>query len=283
MGLDAVKINRKTIVLQITENCNLACTYCYQHAKKRSVINEDILKGIISKSFEEQNDFDELEFDFIGGEPLLYMPLIRRVCEWTWSAPRSKPYMFFATTNGVCLNDDDKNWFRLHKDSFWLGISLDGTKVMHDINRCGSYDKIDKDFFLHTWPDQYVKMTVSPRSIECFSEGVISLLEYGFKVTANLAYGVDWRDEKYIAILTKELRKMVDYYLSHENVEPIMLLNMPLFKLGKTDPERYCGAGIGMVAYDVKGQVYPCQLFYSTTGSSFDGWEMVEITEVHKK
>lgn len=281
MGLKTIKINRKTIVLQITENCNLACTYCYQHAKKRNAVREDLLKDIITKSFEEQNDFEELEFDFIGGEPLLFMPLIRNVCEWTWSEPRQKPYIFFATTNGIVLSEKDKEWFRIHREQFWLGISLDGTKEMHDTNRCGSYDKIDKNFFLSTWPDQYVKMTISPQTIAYFAEGVISLLELGFKVTANLAYGVDWSNESYADILACELRKLVDYYLEHKEIEPIMLLNMPLFKLGNTDPEKYCGAGTGMVAYDILGRIYPCQLFYGTTGPSVKGWEKIDFAKIH--
>lgn len=274
-------MNRKTIVLQITENCNLKCIYCYQHSKKRNVIDETLLKRIIIESFEEENEFDELEFDFIGGEPLLYMPLIRKVCEWVWSAPRQKPYIFFATTNGVGLKESDKVWFRRHSDRFWLGLSLDGTKTMHDTNRESSYDLIDRNFFLQTWPDQYVKMTVSPQTISHFSEGLIALLNYGFKVTANLAYGVDWSNPKYGHILAVELRKIIDYYLVHEEKDPIMLLNMPLFKLEQSGPEKYCGAGTGMSAYDVKGKKYPCQLFYTTTGASVNGWEKLDFKEVH--
>ena len=118
MGFSPESKRRKTIVLQITENCNLHCVYCYQHAKKKSIIDESLMKQIILDSFAEKNDFDELEFDFIGGEPLLCMPLIRRVCEWTWAETREKRYIFFATTNGTTLSEEDKTWFTKHKDQF---------------------------------------------------------------------------------------------------------------------------------------------------------------------
>ena len=276
-------ILRKTVVLQITENCNLSCLYCYQHAKTSIVAEEPVLKQLILSAFQEENEFPEIEFDFIGGEPLLYMPLIKRICEWTWKEERPKNYIFFATTNGTCLSETDKAWFTQNKDRFWLGLSLDGTREMHNTNRCNSYDRIDKDFFLHNWPRQQIKMTVSPKTLKGFAEGVIALHENGFRLSANLAYGVDWSDERNEVILSTELRKLVDYYLEHEDIEPIMLMNMPLFKLCNPEPERYCGAGIGMVAYDVKGKRHPCQLFYNTTGESMSGWEHIDIADLHKQ
>lgn len=283
MGFSPESKRRKTIVLQFTENCNLHCVYCYQHAKKKSIIDESLLKQIILDSFAEKNDFDELEFDFIGGEPLLCMPLIRRVCEWTWSKEREKRYIFFATTNGTVLTEENKDWFTENKDRFWLGLSLDGTREMHNTNRCNSFDRIDCDFFLRNWPEQQIKMTVSPKTLNGFAEGVISLHEAGFRLSANLAFGVDWSDEKNEVILSEELRKLADYYLEHENVEPIMLMNMGLFRLISSAPERYCGAGTGMTAYDVKGRRHPCQMFYSTTGESIKGWEIIDFDELYKE
>lgn len=39
-----------------------------------------------------------------------------------------------------------KEWFREHKDTFVLGLSLDGLPETHNHNRSNSYDKIDIDF-----------------------------------------------------------------------------------------------------------------------------------------
>lgn len=283
MSLSTEPGKRKTVVLQITENCNLNCVYCYQHSKKKSLIDESLLKRLIQESFSEINDFSEIEFDFIGGEPLLYMPLIRRICEWTWAEEREKRYIFFATTNGTVLTEEDKHWFTENKDRFWLGLSLDGTREMHNKNRCNSFDRIDRDFFLRNWPEQQLKMTISPETLKDFAAGVISLHESGFRLSANLAYGVDWSNEENEEILSGELRKLADYYLEHEDIEPIMLMNMGLFKLAHSEPERYCGAGTGMVAYDVQGHRHPCQLFYSTTGESINGWEDIDFSDIHKK
>lgn len=283
MSYSKTSIIRKTVVLQVTESCNLNCVYCYQHSKQFNTIDESVLKQIILDSFAEENDFKELEFQFFGGEPLLCLPLIRRVCEWTWSEPRQKPYIFFATTNGVCLKDEDKEWFSQHKDLFWLGLSLDGTAEMQNRNRCNSYDKIDVDFFLRNWPEQEIKMTVSPLTLDTYAEGVIFLHEKGFRVAANLANGVDWSGKEHEKNLERELFKLVEYYLNHEDKEPIMWLDLPLFKLSKNNHkiDRWCGAGHGMDAYDVHGRIFPCHFFYSTTGDIVKGWDKHEFSDIY--
>lgn len=271
----------KTIVLQVTENCNLHCVYCYQHTKRPVIIEEPLLKQIIQDSFINERSFKRLEFNLIGGEPLLCMPLIKQICEWTWSKPRPIEYVFSATTNGVGIKEEDKEWFRQHKDRFSLCLSVDGTKTMHDTNRSNSYDRIDLDFFLKTWPKQKVKMTVSPQTIDTFAEGVIDLQEKGFDLTANLAYGVDWSGKDLERILERELKKLINYYLDNEDKEPFLWLRLPLHKLAENNnqPEWWCGAGLDTIAYDVHGKVLPCQLFYGTTGDSMTGCDQLNLDE----
>ena len=46
--------------------------------------------------------------------------------------------------------------------------------------------------------NQYVKMTISPETLKMLADGVIYLHGLGFDIDNNLAYGVNWSDEKYI-------------------------------------------------------------------------------------
>lgn len=274
----------KTIVLQVTENCNLHCVYCYQQSKRHIQIEEPLLKRIILDSFINESGFKKLEFNLIGGEPLLCMPLIKHICEWTWSKPRPIEYVFSATTNGVGLKEEDKEWFRQHKNQFSLCLSIDGTRNMHNINRSNSYDRIDLDFFLKTWPNQKVKMTVSPQTIDTFAEGVIDLQKKGFNLTANLAYGVNWNGKDFERILERELGKLVHYYLDNEDKEPFLWLSLPLYKLAENNnqPEWWCGAGLDTIAYDVNGKILPCQMFYDTTGDSMTECDHIDLDEAHQ-
>ena len=50
------------------------------------------------------DDYDSVEIQFMGGEPLLEFPLIKEVSEWLWSLPFNKKLMvLFAPTNGTLL------------------------------------------------------------------------------------------------------------------------------------------------------------------------------------
>jgi len=64
-----------------------------------------------------------------------------------------------------------KNWFTANNDLFVLGLSLDGTRNTHNHNRSNSFDDIDIDFFLKTYPNQGVKMTLSEYSLPQLTEG----------------------------------------------------------------------------------------------------------------
>ena len=75
-----------------------------------------------------------------------------------------------------------KSWFYRHRDKISLGISYDGVISVQNFNRTNSAKEIDLGFFLRTWPNLYVKMTVSTYSIEHLAESVLYLESRGFKI-----------------------------------------------------------------------------------------------------
>lgn len=226
----------------------------------------DIAKDIITSEFDfvaKSSQFKEISIDFIGGEPLLKFDLIKEIAEWIWSAPRPVPYILFSTTNGTLLDGAMKEWFRHHKKRFYLSLSFDGTSEMHRINRGECLDDIDLDFFYENWPDQPLKMTISPETVDSLCQGIIFLQEKGFRVGASLGYGMPW-NEKSVAEYGKQLQILGEYYLEHKNIQPVSLLDLPLqYTLEKPSPaqSKFCGAGTHMAAYDVDGTAYPCHMF----------------------
>jgi len=257
---------RRLCMLLITHQCNLNCVYCYESYKSDQSMPVGLARRIIEAEFDavaRSEQFDELAIDFMGGEPLIRFDLIREIAEWIWSAPRPVPYIISATTNGTLLDDESKPWFRLHRQRFYLCLSLDGTPDMHDTNRGHSWGRIDLPFFQETWPDQPVKMTVSHHTIGSLAEGIIYLQERGFKVGASLGQGMPWNDGS-IAEFGRQLRQLAEYYLEHEQVPPVSLLDLPIRHLRFSPglaPRKYCGTGTHMATYDVDGKAYPCHLF----------------------
>lgn len=258
-------VRSKSVTLVLTHQCNLACVYCYEKHKNNQRMSLETAKKIIDYELNLDDNTDEAEIDLFGGEPLLEFDTIKELIEYAKMQNYPKEYVFFITTNGVLLTEERKKWLKENADYLRMGLSLDGNKEMHDMNRNNSYDKIDIPFFLETYPDQGIKMTVSKESLPYLAEGVIHCHNLGFKdVSANLAYGIDWTDKKNETIYERELMKLIEYYLAHPDVTPCALLDVTrLRSLTNENKEasRHCGAGVYMKSYDYDGTFYPCQHF----------------------
>jgi uncharacterized protein len=258
---NSLKPVRKVISLTITQSCNLACTYCYEGFKSKNEMQLDTALSIIERYLNNPtDDYDECEIDLFGGEPFLNFTLIKKMCETVWSRQWKKPYLFFSTTNGTLVHGEIKTWLQKNKNRFFLGLSLDGTRSMHDRNRSNSFSSIDIPFFRETWPEEGVKMTISKETLPDLAEGVIFLHSLGFEVHNNLAYGIDWTDNTNLQILNRELRKLIEYYLDHPEITPCSLLNMKIAYQGHTE-KKWCGVGVEMAVYDYDGKKYPCHTF----------------------
>lgn len=263
---------RKTIQITITEACNLKCIYCYEKDKDTRILPLEKIKEIFVESFLNSEGWDELEFDFHGGEIALAFTTLKEACEWLWSQKWPKPYICFASTNGTLIHGNIQQWFLKNKCRFWLGLSLDGDHEMQNVNRSNSYESIDLDFFKECWPEQPVKMTISPYSLLNLSTGIKHIISLGFKYSANLAYGIYW-DKKLLDQYHKELQEIAEFYLLHPDLEPPNLLNMSMLTVGLYDLEpdrrserkKWCGSGEGMICYSCDGKKYPCQLFMPST------------------
>jgi radical SAM protein with 4Fe4S-binding SPASM domain len=255
----------KTISLILTQNCNLACTYCYEYHKSKRDMSFDTAINIVESFLSDQsNDYDECLIDFYGGEPFLNFPLMKKICEHVWSKKWRKPYLFFATTNGTLIHGEIREWLLTNKEKFHVALSIDGTKEMQDINRSNSFSKIDLHFFRETWVDLEVKMTISKETLSDLAEGVIYLHSFGFKIRNNLAYGIDWFEPENIQILSQELNKMINYYLEHPVVKPCSLIDLKIEDRGYSE-KKWCRVGTHMVVYDVDGKNYPCHGFLPTS------------------
>jgi radical SAM protein with 4Fe4S-binding SPASM domain len=222
-----------------------------------------VAKSAIERHFRDSNSFKELQIEFFGGEPFIQFELIQEICDWAWNQNWSKPYLFFATTNGTLIHGEIQDWVYRNRERFILALSLDGLPEMHNYNRSNSFDRIDCRFFATTWPKQPVKMTVSRYSLPSLAQGVEFLHNLGFKVEGNLAYGVDWSDKANIALIADQLDKLVFFYISHPEIDPSSFLSMAIQRVGQESIplKKWCGAGTDMVAVDVDGQEYPCHMF----------------------
>lgn len=251
----------ESVGLLLTHRCNLNCVYCYVKNKRNIDMQiscaMDILTPILEKSG------GTLQIMLMGGEPLLAFDVIVSLIDWLKSRTWNRPYFVFASTNGTLLTSKMKSWFKSHSSIIALGLSYDGIPIIQNRNR--GTDQIDLDFFKETWPHQRVQMTITPDSVNKMADGVICLLEKGFKVHPNVAYQEnEWPIEK-INEYGNQLNKLIFYYFSHPK--------KPLIKQFVHDLNEYahnldnqsnwngaCGAGCGFSVFDSAGKRYPCHL-----------------------
>ena len=270
--------------LCVTHSCNLDCVYCYQNHDGNNRMSFETACNSIDWIFANvPDDMNGIEITFIGGEPLLEYELIKKVYEYTHEKYPNESYIFYATTNGTLLNEEMKAWFIEHKNTFVLGLSLDGLPETHNHNRSNSYEKIDIGFFKNTWPDQGVKMTISEYALQNLAENVIHIHNLGFKEIdgVNLFEGeFDWSDEKYVRGIIPELKKLVDFYVEHDDLMVDQMLGRQIDMCEeKNRPKRkWCGIGTGTIFFDTDGSRMPCPF---VTPMTFSQEELEDIKKTN--
>ena len=264
----------RMIFLMLTNQCNLRCSYCYEANKQTAEMALstalDVLREDIRRNKESYDDFTIL---FHGGEPFLHFETMRTVAQTLWEEFEELSIGCIATTNGTVLTEEMKGWLRANRHRFIAILSLDGDRETHNLNRCNSYDRIDRAFFRHTWPHQPVKMTVAPDTLPKLYTNMMALYEEGFLVNPSLAAEVNWDLERDIPILERELDLLISFYLEHKEYAPCQLLDLspePFSPLNQRPPKRACGAGANTIVYDVKGNAYPCHTFVSDFNQQYD-------------
>lgn len=272
------KKKTRTISLVLTSGCNLRCTYCYeQHEmRQKKFIDFKVAKEAIKHYLCHDDEYDNVVIDLFGGEPLLAFPLIKKIFNWCQSQKWTKEILFTIGTNGTLLDQEMKDWFTSYKDKIILGLSLDGNRKAHNINRSNSYDLVypHLEFFKKNWPDQPAKMTISAETIPYLAESIIELEQMEFNFTANLPFENIWGNPLKKDTLLKEYNKQLDilisYYIENSHLYPVYpLLGVVPYYLGipevnikmESDCLRYCGAGHELVVIDQNGTQYPCHRF----------------------
>lgn len=130
----------KSINLNVTQICNLHCTYCaaggdgtYGNPVRQISVEKTLpqLKFFINKLA----PGDRFHISFLGGEPLLYPEGIQLVCEYvTELALEKKLHLTFKiTTNGTLMNEKIISILKTYKPV--LVISMDGPPEINDVLR----------------------------------------------------------------------------------------------------------------------------------------------------
>lgn len=274
------------VTFQVTDACNLACTYCYQTNKHNNVMPFEIAKEFIELLLEKGNpntasyidswNSKAVAVEFIGGEPFLQIDLIDKVSDYfvqrciELDHPWQYHHMFSICSNGVLYFEPKvQEYIRKHKNNLSFSISIDGNKELHDACRIfpdgrGSYDIAMagvRHYIDVLGGSMGSKMTIAPGNVMYVANAVKSLIENGYKdINLNCVYEEGWTEE-HAKILYQQLKELSDFIIDNDLFDKIRLsiFEDRFFQPKReNDTQTWCGGNGKMIAVDYKGDIYPC-------------------------
>ncbi len=143
-----------SLVLNVTNSCNLACRYCYEYGDDRlakpetaSVMNEEVARQSVDLLFAQSKKGQKLQLTFFGGETLLNFKVIQPTVAYARkrAAEEERFIDFSLTTNATLLTPAIVQW--LAENNIGVTVSIDGPKEFQDGMRVyatgmGSYDVV---------------------------------------------------------------------------------------------------------------------------------------------
>jgi uncharacterized protein len=267
-----------TLVLEVAQDCNLRCTYCYaeggNYGAAPCLLGAGSARRAVRYLLDHSGDRDDVTLIFFGGEPLLNMEAVKAATDEAISYGRElgKKVHFSLTTNGTLLDPEIVAF--LHDNRVSVAVSLDGPRDIHDHNRPdesgnGSYSEVVSrlECLLKDSPVPVAaRVTLAPDQWHRVAEVFDHLTGLGFHevgiapvspVSKELlpTAGQD-------AALLEGFGLMARRFVDHARKGLVMPFSNILDLLGRLHlgqtKQVSCGAGFGYMAVDAKGRFFPC-------------------------
>lgn len=147
---DKPTVRITNIVLELSNDCNLNCIYCYgdggSYGRKRELMSAETARKSVDMLFNNCGDLKEPHITFFGGEPLLNFSVLKDTVAYCreLESKSDKRFTFSMTTNGT-ICDDEIEEFCL-KNKVHVMLSIDGPKCIQDKQRpaCDGKSSFDK-------------------------------------------------------------------------------------------------------------------------------------------
>lgn len=132
------------LIKPASSGCNLKCTYCFYHSlsdnrnvKSYGIMRDEVLESMVKRVLNEANG--HCSFAFQGGEPTLAgLEFFEKLME----LQRKHNYKNLKIYNSLQTNGTliDESWAKfLSENKFLVGLSMDGPKEIHNLNRKDCY------------------------------------------------------------------------------------------------------------------------------------------------
>jgi uncharacterized protein len=278
----------QALVLNITNQCNLACTYCYEFgadkiatpAGKTKYMTIDTAKTSVDFLLEQSKDRKAVHITFFGGETLMNFKLLKEVVLYAREAAAKvdKGIGFSLTTNATLLTDEIIAFL----SDFEIGVtvSMDGPPELQDKHRVyksgkGTYAVIEPR--LRKLIANHRTRAITARVT--LTEGVTDVVriyrhlkddigfhEIGFAPVTTSGEKRDYSlDDSGMDDVLAQFHELADEWLEfalrgkmHGFTNVSETIGELLAGVNKSHP---CGAGLGLLGVSPSGDLSPCHRF----------------------
>lgn len=279
------------ITLQVTDDCNMNCSYCYQHNKGHNKMSFETAKQFIDmmlscndqiKGYINTDELLGVILDFIGGEPLLEINLIYKISLYfvkelfRLKHHLLEVFIFSMTSNGLNYFEDRvQEYINAFRGLVSIGITVDGNKELHDMCRVdlggnGTYDRAiaaSLDVMRRVGDDR-TKITISPQNVKYLKTAITDLVGKGYRgIHANCAFEKGWEIE-HAQILYHQLIELVDWMEENDLFKTVTISLLDRNHCKPLDPSNnrnWCGGAGLMAAVSPAGNIYPCLRFMESS------------------
>lgn len=275
---DPKEFPMSTMVLEVAQDCNLRCTYCYAeggaYGGQARLLDSETARAAARYLIRESGNLKEVTLVLFGGEPLLNMKAIKAAVEEAekLASAAGKKLLVSLTTNGTLLSEDTLAFFREHR--VVVSVSLDGPPDLHDANRPdasgkGSYAKILpqlRALLENSSAAVAARVTLTPDQWSRCEEVFDHLMGLGFHevgiapaspISKNLLPSKEQEET-----LLKSFAAMARRFSKTAREGKILPFGNVLELLGRLHMGQTksvaCGAGYGYLAVDAGGDFYLC-------------------------
>lgn len=272
-------------VISLTQECNLACRYCFVEKHPNYMTLEtakDIINFILRNIDYRKQHFNSNEINpkgditFFGGEPcLMYDSIIKPLLLWVNQNGINNQINFSMTTNGTLLNEERIKFLREHNVS--LLFSIDGNPTMQNYNRPYKNSNepssiiLEKNIpiLLKYYPNICARMTAYAPTINELYNSYIYFEKKGFKSIAMIPdIRYDWTDEQLDAL--EEQYNLIFHHRLEQYLSGEYVATAGITQLWEDEVTKFLQSKVNNTLND-KMKIFRCGLGTQTCGINWDG------------
>jgi len=276
-----------TLVLNVTNQCNLSCKYCYEFGEDRvanpegkaKFMPEDTARASVDYLLANSQGRRSVHLTFFGGETLMNFPVVRSTIEYAREKARAagKYIDFSLTTNATLLTPHVIEY--LAENQVGVTISIDGPKELNDqlrvfANGRGIYDiiapKIRELLARHTSRPIGARVTLTSQVVDVLKiyrhlKNDLGFHEVGFAPVTTSPVRLYAIGGGGLDLVLEQFKTLAREYLDHalrgehhgfSNVtDTLAELHQGI---SKAHP---CGAALGLLGVGPSGDLAPCHRF----------------------